>query len=76
MNGVLDRLAAKRVEVLPVEGALAKSKVAWKYAALRMAIVYRLVDLSEATVREWCDDNCLSAVVLARAFIETVELLH
>ncbi|CUU43047.1 hypothetical protein [Blastochloris viridis] len=75
-NQALDQLSSSRVSKIEAIGVLKKSKIAWKYATLRQAITYRIVDLGEAAIREWSDNNTLSALIIARAFIETVAFLH
>lgn len=75
-NVALDELARSRVAKIELDHTLIKSKVAWKFAVLRQALTYRLVDLGEATIEAWNNDNRLSSVVLARAFFETVAIVH
>ena len=76
INGAFDDLEGMKRTSIARTGPLLRSKLAWKYAGLRMALIYRLADLGEATIREWCDENTLSSIVLARAFIETVAVVN
>jgi hypothetical protein len=76
INAQIDGLAADKIDVLRVQGPLLRSKLAWKFASMRMALIYRICDLAEAVIREWSEDNGLSSVVLARALIETVAMSH
>lgn len=75
-NSALDELSSGRVAKIEVDDVLIKSKVAWKFAVLRQSLTYRLVDLGEGVVGAWNEQNLLSSVVLARAFLETVALTH
>ncbi|MER8544758.1 hypothetical protein NKH41_03345 [Mesorhizobium sp. M1169] len=72
----MDDLARARVSNIELTDTLIKSRVAWKFAVLRQAFTYRLVDLGETTIEAWNNDNLLSSVVLARAFFETVAIVH
>lgn len=75
-NAAMDQLAVGRFRELVVDDVLIKSKIAWKFATLRHSLTYRLVDLGEAAIGAWNDENFLSSIVLARAFLETAALLH
>ena len=76
INAALDELSASRSSGFNVAGIFMTSKLAWKFAILRQALTYRLVDLGEATIGEWNNENFLPSIVLARAFLETVAIVH
>jgi hypothetical protein len=76
INQAFDELSATRIERLELDDSLSKSKLAWKFAIIRHALSYRLVDLGEASISAWSNGDHLAAVVLARAFFETAALLH
>jgi hypothetical protein len=75
-NDALKKLAAMRVARMKLTRSLRRSKVAWKFAMLRQGLTYRLVDLAEGAIREWNESRYLSAMILARACLETGALLH
>ncbi|MDK1375187.1 MULTISPECIES: hypothetical protein [unclassified Sinorhizobium] len=76
LNADMDALRSQRIQVLPLTGDLRRSKLAWKYAVLRQSLTYRLVDLVDAAVEQWGEGNSLACMVLARAFFETVAVVH
>lgn len=76
INAAMDWLTTSRVETIEMDDTLIKSKIAWKFATLRQALTYRLVDLGVATIGEWSAGNLLASLILARFFIETAALIH
>jgi hypothetical protein len=75
INAVLDRLAAKRVQRIERVGPLAQSKLAWKVATLKEALLYRVVALGKGCAVAWNRSDALGAALAARAFIETVAIV-
>jgi hypothetical protein len=75
INAVLDRLAAKRVQRVEKVGPLAHSKLAWKVATFKEALLYRMVALGQGCAVAWNRSDALGAALAARAFIETVAIV-
>lgn len=75
-NKMLDELASRRMDRLPVSEAHLQSKVAWKYHVQQQAFVHRLCDLAEPAIDEWMRGRTLAALILGRALVETVAVLH
>lgn len=75
-NEAMDILRLQRVQLITVSGDLQRSKLAWKFATLRQAVTYRLVDIGDAAIAQSEEGNALSSIILGRAFLETVALLH
>ncbi len=76
LNEALEELSASRVEAITITGDLLRSKLAWKYAVLRQALSYRLVDLSEGAISCWNRSDVLASIILARSVLETGALCH
>src|SRR5712691_2533840 len=74
-NEMLDTVASTRLKEVPGKHFI-KSKVAWKFAVLRQALTYRLVDLVEGTMFLWGAGHWLSALIVGRSTLETVALIH
>jgi hypothetical protein len=72
VNATLARLRQQRKGQILVEGPLQKSKLAWKVATYRQAILYRTVMLTEGIALNWNERNGLCSFLAARALIETV----
>jgi hypothetical protein len=75
INGGLYRLRAQRVDQIKVEGRLIESKLAWKLAVYREAVLWRIVALTESVALNWNCDNIVGTYLPARALIETSALL-
>lgn len=75
-NDMLNQLAAMRVERLLISEMHVRSKVAWKFNVLQQAFVHRLCDLAEPAVDDWMKGRTLAAIILGRALVETVAVLH
>jgi hypothetical protein len=75
INAGLCRLKAQRVDQIKVEGRLIESKLAWKLAVYREAVLWRVVALTESVALNWNSDNIVGAYLPARAMIETSALL-
>lgn len=75
INEALDRLTARRVDRIVVEGPLKKSKLARKVATYKEALLYRVVALASGCAWNWNRDDVLGTVLTSRALIETVAVL-
>ena len=75
-NETLRGFRAQRIEFLAVEGIYLQSKLAWKVAQYRHAVVYRLVALAETLAATWNAQNLVGCSLAARALIETAALLY
>ncbi|HAH65616.1 MAG TPA: hypothetical protein DCL72_09120, partial [Rhizobiales bacterium] len=75
VNDVLERLTARRVERIVIDGPLAKSKIAWKVATYAEALLYRVVALANGCAVNWNRNDALVSVLAARALVETVAVL-
>jgi hypothetical protein len=75
VNIYLVEAASKRVKSVRRDGDLARSLAAWKIATLEQALRYRLCALAEGAICLWNAHNSVSAVVLARAVVETTALI-
>jgi hypothetical protein len=75
INAGLYRLRAQRVDQITVEGRLIESKLAWKLAVYREAVLWRIVALTESVALNWNCDNVVGMYLPARALIETSALL-
>ena len=75
INAGLYRLKAQRVDQIKVEGRLRESKLAWKLAVYREAVLWRIVALTESLALNWNRDNIVGTYLPARALIETSALL-
>jgi hypothetical protein len=53
-----------------------RSKIAWKVAIFSNAMTHRFVALAEGVALSWNSRNTLSAVLNARAMIETVAIYY
>lgn len=71
-NLALDTIAALKLPKIPVVSGFAGSKIAWKFAVLKNAVLYRLLEFGESSISEWNADRRLASVALARSFLETV----
>lgn len=71
INSLLCNLKDLKVDKIAVEGALAKSKIAWKIAILSQAYIYRLYELGESCAVAWNNKHYIASLTLARGIIET-----
>jgi hypothetical protein len=74
-NDLLIRLLDRRKTEITMSGPLLDSKIAWKLAVLQQVLLYRVVMLAEGCADMWNAQNLLSAILSARALIETVAVI-
>ncbi len=75
LNASLDRLSGMRAVEINVSGHFARSKVAWKLASYQQALLHRLVALMDGAAVAWNNRCTLSAMLSARAFMETLAVM-
>jgi hypothetical protein len=75
LNEALERLTVRRVELVAKKGPLKKSKLAWKVATYKEALLYRTVALTNGCAAAWNRDDVLGCALHARALVETVAVL-
>lgn len=72
INACLSELSAMRLgEVGPREADLIVPKVVWKVRCYAQGIIYRVVELTEATCSTWNNENLLASILLSRSVLET-----
>lgn len=77
INAVLADLCAMRtLEVGAWDGELIVPKVVWKIRCYIQGIIYRTVELTEATASEWNNGNQLASIILARSVLETAAVVY
>ena len=76
VNEVLSRLVSRRRAQIRVEGLFAQSKLAWKLAILQEAFLHRAIGLAHGVALAWNAGNSLTAILAARALIETIVLVE
>lgn len=76
VNAVLLRLDEMRATEINVSGPFARSKIAWKLASYQHALLHRIVALMDGVARAWNHRSTLSAMLSARAFMETLAIMH
>jgi hypothetical protein len=77
MNACLDRLVARRaLQVAGEPEHLPSTEIVWRYVVLEEGLLYRIVALASGCADSWTARNPLVSVLVARALIETVALLH
>jgi hypothetical protein len=74
-NRILAEVAATQTDVVAAN-AFGQSKAAWRCAVLRQCLAYRVTDLVEGAMSAWGEWKWLGALVIGRAAIETVALIH
>src|SRR5258708_2753859 len=75
LNASLDRLDAGRAIEINVAGPFARSKIAWKLATYQYALMHRIVALMDGAAVAWNNRCTLSAILSARAFMETIAVM-
>ena len=75
LNQCLDRLNGLRAVEINIAGLFARSKIAWKLATWQHALLHRVVALMDGIAISWNNRCTLSAMLSARAFMETVAVL-
>jgi hypothetical protein len=72
LNASLLRLDAMRAIEINISGPFACSKIAWKLATYQHALLHRVIALIDGTALAWNARSTLSAMLSARAFMETL----
>jgi hypothetical protein len=75
LNASLDRLSGLRAVEINVSGKFLRSKIAWKLATYQHALLHRLVALMDGASVAWNNRCTLSAMLSARALMETFALM-
>ena len=73
-NGFLERLLVRRKRAVTVVGCLRESKTAWKCAVMQQSLLYRITMLASGCADMWNAGNGISAILSARALVETISL--
>jgi hypothetical protein len=75
LNASLRRLSGLRAVEINVSGKFARSKIAWKLATYQHVLLHRLVALMDGAAVAWNNRCTLSAMLSARALMETFAVL-
>ena len=75
LNASLDRLNDLRAVEINVSGPFARSKIAWKLATYQHVLLHRIVALMDGAVVAWNNRCTLSAMLSARALMETFAVM-
>jgi hypothetical protein len=75
LNASLDRLSGMRAVEINVSGKFARSKLAWKLASYQHVLLHRIVALMDGAAVAWNNRCTLSAMLSARAFMETLAVM-
>jgi hypothetical protein len=75
LNASLVRLSGLRAVEINVSGKFARSKIAWKLATYQHVLLHRLVALMDGAAVAWNSRCTLSAMLSARAFMETFAVM-
>lgn len=70
-NDCLKRLQDCRCKKIHLSSFPAPSKVAWKVAVYRQALLYRTLSLANGCAQSWNSSNALCSILAARALVET-----
>jgi hypothetical protein len=76
LNATIQRLAAKHLSEIKVEGIYRESKMAWKVASFQQAALYRILALASGAAAAWNAGNLLTAYLACRALLETVAVFE
>lgn len=74
-NASAARLVSLRAVQINVTGPFARSKIAWKLAICQHALLHRVVALIDGTAIAWNGRCTLSAMLSARALMETLAVM-
>jgi hypothetical protein len=75
INEQLQAVAARRKDRVDLfDHPYRFSKIAWKVAEFSNAMTYRFISLAEGVALSWNNSNALSAVLNARAIVETTAI--
>jgi hypothetical protein len=75
VNASLKRLNELRAVEINVSGAFARSKIAWKLGTYHHVLLHRIVALMDGAALAWNARSTLSAMLSARAFMETLAVM-
>ncbi len=75
LNASLALLDGLRAVKINVSGHFARSKIAWKLAAYQHVLLHRIVALADGLAIAWNNGNPLSAMLCARALMETIAVM-
>lgn len=75
LNASLERLNCSRPVEINVSGPFARSKIAWKLAIYQHLILHRIVALMNGVAIAWNNHCTLSAILSARALMETIAVM-
>jgi hypothetical protein len=75
LNGSLERLSGLRAVEINASGKFARSKIAWKLANYQHVLLHRIVALMDGAAVAWNNHCTLSAILSARAFMETFAVM-
>src|ERR1700736_1240230 len=75
LSASLDRLDGLRAVEINVSGQFARSKIAWKLVTYEHALLHRIVALMDGVAVAWNGRSTLSAILTARAFMETLAVM-
>ena len=75
LNSSLDRLNGLRAVEINVSGPFARSKIAWKLATYQHVLLHRIVALMDGAAVAWNNRCTLSAMLSARALMETFAVI-
>lgn len=75
LNGALKRLNERRAIEINVSGHFARSKIAWKLAIHQHGLLHRMIALMDGTAVAWNNWCTLSAILSARALMETLAVM-
>jgi hypothetical protein len=75
INASLDRLSGLRAVEIAVSGKFARSKIAWKLATYQHVLLHRLIALMDGAAVAWNSRCTLSAMLSARALMETFAVM-
>ena len=75
LNAALECLNERRAIEINVAGPFARSKIAWKLAVHQQGLLHRLIALMDGTSVAWNNRRTLSAILSARALMETMAVM-
>jgi hypothetical protein len=75
LNAAFDRLSRIRAVEINISGKFLRSKIAWKLATYQHVLLHRLVALMDGVAVAWNDRCTLSAMLSARALMETFAVM-
>jgi len=75
LNAALECLNERRAIEINVAGPFARSKIAWKLAVHQQGLLHRLIALMDGTSVAWNNRRTLSAILSARALMETMAMM-